>query len=368
MKKIEKYVAKNLVKTVSVLTKFLAIKKNKVSYISYKSNELPLDMKLIREELLNKEMVEENFLLMKMENKFSDKVKYFIQIIKQVHAINTSKVVVIDANNFVVSNMTKKDETKIIQIWHATGAIKKFGCDVERDYEIKNYDYILTSSSKSIDRMASAFGVEKSKISPIGIAGTDILFDEKKMLNYKKEMLSKYPEINGKKVILYAPTFRGKGIFENKFIDINLENILNNLSDEYVVVYKLHPIIAKMNLGKNKSLINMSDEEIYKVFSITDIFISDYSSIIYDFTILEKPMIFYVPDIDEYVAERGFYDDYEVVMPGKCVKCEEDLINVIKNEDFYIDDVKNLKQSFFDFKDGKASERIADLIVKLMKN
>lgn len=366
MKNIEKEIARVVVKSFSYLFYPLKIKENKITYISYKNNSMPLDMKLISNEI-SKENIISVKLFMKVENTITDKIKYFFQLFKQIYHINTSKVVVLDANNFVVSNIKKKEHTKIVQIWHATGAIKKFGNDYKRSYDIKNYDYIITSSSKSIKRMASAFGVEDKIVKPLGVAMTDILFDKVKMRSYKEEMIKKYPIIDGKKVILYAPTFRGEGIFDNRAVTIDANKILKEIGEDYVFVYKLHPIIAKSEVEKdNPKIINMSFEDLYKTFSIADILISDYSAIIYDFSILEKQMILFAPDYKQYERDRGFYDNYKETMPGEVVETEKELIEIIKRKNCRNDKVINLKNEFFDYKDGKSAKRIANLIESLL--
>ncbi len=351
-----------LVKIINILTYPLKPKQNKVTYISYRDNKLPKDMLSISNELKNiNPDVKEVYLAMKYKNTLVDKIKYGLEIIKQIYHIKTSKIVLLDGNNFVVSNINKKD-TKIIQIWHATGAIKKFGHDYKRRYSIKNYDYVITASSTSIDNMAKAFNVDKNQIIPIGSSSTDELFNKNIMNNYKKEMLKKYPDIVGKKVILYAPTFRGEAVYSKEHLLIDLPKLAKSLGDEYVLLCKMHPIVSEANIGKEKNLYNVSNEELNKVFSITDILVSDFSAIIFDFSILQKPIVLYTPDLEQYKLERGLYYDYEDFAPGKIVYTELELINTIKNGEFDIEKVIKLRNEFFDYKDGKTSYRIAKFI------
>lgn len=319
-------------------------------------------MRLISKSIkkLNKEY-EEVYLTLKYRNTILDKLKYAIEIIKQVYHIKTSKIVIIDGNNFVVSKL-KKRSTIVIQIWHACGAIKKFGKDFERKYDIKNYDYIITSSSKSKTIMASAFDVREEQVLPLGCSKTDILFNEDKLNRYKDEMYLKYPKFKGKKVILYAPTFRGKGIYDKKALQVDIDKIGKAIGNEYIFLYKHHPIIELYNKSGEGNVYDVSHESLYKLFSIADILVSDFSSIIFDFSILEKPMIFYAPDLEEYKEERGLYVDYESFVPGVITYNEEELSEAIKNNEFDIERVVKLKNEFFDYSDGKSSERIANFI------
>lgn len=366
MNNIELLIAKILVKILDVLTCRLNSRENKITYISYTSNKLPQNMKLISENIkkLDKKY-EEIYLTIKYKNTIYDKFRYVIEIVKQIYHIKTSKVVIIDGNNFVISNIDKKD-TKVIQIWHACGAIKKFGKDFTRKYDIKNYDYIITSSTKSKAIMASAFGMKEEQILTLGCARTDILFKKKKIDRYKEEMYTKYPQFKGKKIVLYAPTFRGDPINDVFYQPINLDYIREQLGDEYVVIYKLHPWLQDRELSKDNNIINGNSDGIRKLFAITDFLICDYSAVIFDFSILGKPMVFFAPDLEEYKRERGMYEEYEEIMPGPICRTEDEVIESIKNNKFNLSDINEFKNKYFDYQDGMSTERVSNFIKSLL--
>lgn len=367
MDKIENIVAKVIVNITWFFTFFIPIDNNKVTFISYYSNNLKGDFKLISNKLKERGKYKQVFLLKKFNNRLIDKFFYLFDFIIQTYHINTSKIVIIDANNFVISNCKKKSETKVIQIWHACGAIKKFGYDANRRYKIKNYDYVIVAGKEWIEPFSSAFRIDKDKILPIGVAKTDNLFNKDKLKKYKKQMLKEYPQIKGKKIVLYAPTFRGDGVFNIEYVNINLQKIQQGIGKEYIILYKLHPSLIDISLTNDNRIINVSNKNIYKAFSVADILISDYSAVTFDFSILEKPMLFYTPDLQQYKEERGFYYDYENFIPGPICYNEENIIEVIKNNAFNMDKVKNIKEKFFDYKDGKSTSRIVDYIEKLIK-
>lgn len=365
MSRLELIIAKIMVNILDILTVNVKSKKNKITYISYRSNYITNEIKKISKEInIIDGEIEEVYLMLKYKNTITDKMRYAIEIIKQVYHIKTSKVVIIDGNNFVISNMSNIS-AKVIQIWHACGAIKKFGQDYERKYNIKNYDYIITCSSKSQGIMSSAFGVKKEQVLTLGYSKTDDLFNKNTMKKYRDTMYEKYSFLEGKKVVLYAPTFRGEGIYDKEMLYIDIDKISELLGDDYVILYKLHPIIDKKLDYKSNNVFNVTSESLYKLFSIADILVSDYSAIIYDFSILEKPIILYTPDLEEYKEKRGLYVDYQLFAPGKITYDEYELVDVIKSEDFDINKVKKLKNEFFDYLDGKSSKRIAEFIVSL---
>ncbi|MBC5995860.1 CDP-glycerol glycerophosphotransferase family protein [Romboutsia hominis] len=368
MGKLELIIAKMLVTILNVITLYLKPRRNKITYISYRSNNITTEIKLISDEIHKIEPnTKEVFLMLKYKNTLLDKFRYVIEIIKQVYHVKTSKVVIIDGNNFVISNINKKD-TRVVQIWHACGAIKKFGKDFERKYEIKNYDFVITCSSSSKAILSSAFDVKEDQVVPLGYSKTDLLFDKHIMNKYKSKMYKKYPFLKGKKVVLYAPTFRGEAVYDKQMLKVDVENISKSLGDEYILLCKYHPIInSTKDYSEIENLYNVSDESLYKLFAVTDILISDFSAIIYDFSILEKPIILYTPDLEHYKQNRGLYVDYEEFAPGKITYSEEELINTILNNNVDVEKVKALKNNFFDYKDGKSTSRIAKFVVELLK-
>ncbi len=183
-------------------------------------------------------------------------------------------------------------------------------------------------------------------------------------------MLKKFPTIKGKKVIVYAPTFRGDPIYDIKYQDINLQYLKEQLGDDYVIIYKLHPSLGDRVIANDESIIDGNGESIKRLFSIADYLISDYSSVIFDFSIMKKPMIFFVPDLEQYKKERGIYMDYEETMPGPICKTEEEIVQAILStlsEVPYSDKVEEFKNKYFKYQDGKSTERVVELIVNLCK-
>lgn len=346
---------------------WVKIQENKITFISYKSEKLEKDFKLIAKKLEKEEKYNLVYILIKYQNTLVGKVKYLFNCIKQLYNINTSKIVILDYNNFVVSNFKRKG-TKVIQVWHASGAIKKFGNDIEREYPIKNYDYVISASGFWKEIYSTAFNVPKDNVLPLGIPRTDSLFNKKKLEKYKKSMIEKYPQIKDKKVVLYAPTFRGDPINNISYQKIDLKYIKDRLGDDYIIIYKFHPWLEEVNMyDKNKDgIINGNKESIRKLFSVTDYLICDYSAVIFDFSILEKPIIFFAPDLEEYKIDRGMYEEYEKIMPGPICKNEDDVLKSIKENCFNLEELKEFKNKYFDFKDGKSTERVVEFIKSLI--
>ena len=342
----------------------IKVNDNKITFISYKTNKLEGNFKLISENINTK--YKQKFLLIKYENTIIGNIKYFFNCISQLYHVNTSKVIVLDYNNYVVSNFKKK-EVKVVQIWHATGAIKQFGNDIERSYKINNYDYVLAASDVWKDAYSSAFNVDRESVKALGIPKTDVLFNDGELNRYKKRMIEKYSIIKNKKVILYAPTFRGDPIKNIKYQKIDLDYISQTLGDEYIIMYKLHPWYGDKIISSGSNIINVNNENINMLFTITDFLVADYSALIFDYSILNKPLLFFVPDLAEYKKDRGMYLDYEKEMPGPICFSEDEIIDAIINNKFELEKVLKFKNKYFKFQDGKSTQRVAKFIDNLMQ-
>ena len=172
-----------------------------------------------------------------------------------------------------------------------------------------------------------------------------------------------------KKIVLYAPTFRDDEKYNNVFNYLNLDEFNRVLGDEYVLSLRLHPKIKdfyKEDIISKGSYIDASNyESEQELMLISDILITDYSSIMIEFVALDKPAIFFTYDLDSYLSnERGFYYDFEKTVPGPIVYTSDELINVIKNEEFDKSKISEFTKTQFDVIDGDSSKRVVDFLLK----
>jgi CDP-ribitol ribitolphosphotransferase len=150
-------------------------------------------------------------------------------------------------------------------------------------------------------------------------------------------------------------------------VDIDLDYIQKSLGDEYIIVYKPHPLINATRYSGNNHIINMQHESIKKVFTVTDVMISDYSAIIFDYLTIRKPIIAYVPDLEEYAQMPGLFIDYEKEFPGPIVNSNQALIEAIRNASYDEDKQTRLYDKVFCYKDGNARHRVVQLIETIME-
>ena len=202
----------------------------------------------------------------------------------------------------------------MVQVWHASGAIKKFGNVIKRSYPIGNYDYVLANGNYWVKPYSQAFSVKEEQVLPIGMPRLDLVVDHGYMNQAREEMFARFPKLKDKRSLLYAPTFRGdiyKGVTK---VDIDLEKVARALGDDVVILFKCHPLLNGESYPESDRVYNMNDEVLYHLFSIADCMISDFSSIVFDFALMNKPVHAYLPDFDQYLSERGCFVDYQSLM------------------------------------------------------
>lgn len=360
---LKKLVINIILRFVNIFVSRLTIKDNQIAFVSLESNRLESDLKLIYEELAKeKQFLLKTVLINYNKKSLLNNFLYMLNCIKQIYIINTSKVVLITDNNYVISNF-KRSGVKVIQVWHATGAIKKFGNAIKREYPIKNYDYVIANSDYWKKPYQEAFNIEQNNIIVTGMPRVDHLVDQNYLNNTKTNLLKKYPILKGKKVILYAPTFRGNIYQGFKSIDFDAKKILDQLGDEYVIICKYHPLLLNAVLNDDSRIINLNHENTHDLFTVSDMLISDFSSIIFDYAFLNKPMYFFVPDLQEYLDTLGRFVDYRKIMPGAICDNEEQLVKAILKNKTY--DLEFFLQTFFKYQDGNNTKRVVDFIKTL---
>ncbi len=304
-----------------------------------------------------------------------------IQYIKGIYHLATSKVIFVDNYYGFLSSIKFREGVTCIQLWHANGAIKKFGLmdpSIENRSEkakerfVKVYNQfhkVVAGSDEMKTIFQKAFGVREENFMLTGIPRTDIFFNTEEIEGIKDKLLKKYPSFRQKKIILYAPTFRDDNLDDYE-IRINFDLMKDKLGEEYLLLLKLHPAIKnKVAITENQAdfVVDVSGySNTNDLLFITDYLITDYSSIPFEFSLLEKPMIFFPYDLSKYVKKRGTWGDYEEIMPGPVVYSTNDIIHAIKSNNFNYAEIREFKEKWNKYSDGNASKRIADIISSII--
>lgn len=282
----------------------------------------------------------------------------------------TSKYILVDDFIPTMYPIPLRKGTRFIQVWHAMGAFKtvgfsrvgKSGGPSPRSLSHKNYTDTIVSSEAIRKNYAEAFGIGIEKVHAIGIPRTDIFFDADYQGKIRNELFTTYPQLKGKKVILFAPTFRGNGVrtAHYDYSWLSFSKLQERLGKEYVFIIKMHPFISSMPKEEldPSFYLNVSDErEINDFLFITDILITDYSSVIFEASLLDIKTIFFVPDYNEYIASRDFYYPYSEYTYGSVAYNEDELITAIQNSKNDEDKLKEFKIKFCSACDGHSTEK-----------
>lgn len=378
MKTLERLILKYTISAIYKISLLMPIRK-RVVFATNRTTELTDNFKYIYEEMQRQQLdFEYKFLLKKMESTLIGRLMYFLHLLKATYYLATSAHFIVDDYYFPVYVIKPRKGTEISQVWHACGAFKKFGYSIlDKEYGAdnsyvklipihKNYSHVLVSSPEVAKYYAEAFNMGEERIRSIGIPRTDIFFNEKMKEEAIHKVYEKYPVLKGKKLILYAPTFRGATQSTiNTSIPFDIEQVTGVLDDNTYLGFKMHPLVKKgLDLKGYHNMIDLSDyPEINELLLISDCLITDYSSTVFEYALLERPMIFYAHDREAYLKERDFYYDYETFVPGPIVETTEGLIEVLQANNFDMQKVSEFKQKFFNVADGQSSKRFVEEII-----
>lgn len=285
-------------------------------------------------------------------------------------ALATSKYVFLNDNFMPMADLNFSKEAVITQLWHAEGAFKKFGLSAPLTDEVamrekkcsEKLTYVICSSKNVVPVYSEAFGIDESKILPLGAPRIDILLSERNTAEIRKAFDDAHPDCKDKKLILYAPTFRENGDADKKLLDnINMAEFNKHLGDEYALLIKLHPQINSSKPVEGAVDVTKG-HDIGELTLISDMLITDYSSACMDFALLSKPCIFFAFDLEEYEKERSFYFNYESYVPGEVAKTFDEVIEAIKNPRSSEEKLGTFRDFNFDYVDCNNAERIYNRI------
>lgn len=355
----------------------LPVDENKVVFVEIRLPSLTNSLQLLYDKLYMETELDLHCHFLR--NTFVSRKEYRERCKAFIADIATAKYVFMDEATNVNGCFEMRPETIVTQLWHGCGAFKKFGFstadaifgasrkDMENYPFNKNYTHVTVSSPDVIWAYEEAmrYTHESGVVKALGSSRTDIFYDEEFVKSAYDELYTKFPAAKGKKVILYAPTFRGRVAKAKSPNVLNLNELYDAFGNEYVVIMKHHPLVRKRpaipeELIGTFAVDFTTDMSIETLLCVSDICISDYSSLVFEYSLFERPMIFLAHDLENFFDWRGFYYDYDELTPGPVVKTTEEVIE-------YISDIENLfdKQAVKDFRnkfmcscDGHATERI----------
>lgn len=324
-----------------------------------------------------------------------------------------AQFIFVNESSYFLSSLPIRPETTVIQTWHACGAFKKFGYsavgsgfgttkeDLDTYPVHRNFSYVTVSAPEVVWAYAEAFHMEDrvERILPIGVSRTDMFFSRK----YREKAYGKtawilrrmapnlFPKhgdvysdreedrdqvkdlsaVPGKKLLLYAPTFRGT-VGRAKAPDaLDIPTLKRLLGKDYILLINHHPFIKAKDRPKipdscRDFAFDMTDHlAIEELLTAADVCITDYSSLIFEYSLFERPMIFFAYDLEHYLNERGFYYPVTEMMPGPVCRTTEEVAEALRKDvEFDLKRVREFKYRFMSGCDGHATARVLKLMEK----
>ena len=359
----------------------LPVKTNNVLFLSERKVEKGGNLALVYDELKNnKNLIITSFLKTKTVDRLS-----FKELRESARLMAEAGCIVLEDFYPQLHALDLRKETKVIQLWHACGAFKAFGFSrlhkpggpEEESKNHRNYYKVFVSGEKMIPYYSEAFAIPEGNVLPLGTPRTDIFFDEAYKEQIFAELFNQFPVFRGKRIILFAPTFRGQGNKDAYYPDssFSVETFMKDMPEDVILIIKQHPFV--------KNTINIPQEYKDRVFDlskkisindllfITDVLITDYSSSVFEAALLDIPMVFYVFDEDSYRKDRDFYEDFDSFIPGLKAENQDELkkqtLICLDNEKALTYDTTEFKETFLSAIDGNSTKRITEYLIDLIE-
>lgn len=357
-------------------TKKYPMQDNKVTFLSDVRVTMGGNLKSVYDYLEDKdyERVIEFKADRRVRRKFKDKFRL-------VYNLATSHYIILDDFSNAITFLKVRPGQEIVQLWHGPGAFKRFGWSrattgedigkIHRGY--KKYTKAIVSG-KGIDWCyAEAFQISKDKVKATGFPRTDDFFDKNYLQETHDRFYEEYPELKGKKIILFAPTYRGTKVSEASydFTQLDLQNLYDKFhKEDYVFIIKWHPALYNnIAMGEVEGPDYSPYGDFFKDFSeyrdindllvVCDTLITDYSSVIFDYVLLNKPIIYYAYDLEEYTGAggRGLYFDFDEYVYGEVATNPAELSQAITCKDLKKEKRQVFVEKFMGECDGHATEK-----------
>ena len=351
----------------------------RVSIISRESDNRTLDVAMLEAELLKRGVNVTVLSKLLTKDRSLKAIGYAGHVLRQETAIIASDVVVLDTYCIPVSMIPHRKTTKVVQMWHALGAIKKFGWQtvgkeggssekVARLMKMHHgYDYVVSPSDITAEHFCEAFRSDRSRIVKYGLPRIDYIksvaggdrYDE-----MQSRIFSEYPQLNnGKRIVLYAPTFR-----RGKVVDV--KSLIDAFdAEKYNIVVKLHPLY-RSDVGETpEERANTIYDEAFSSYdwlSAADIIISDYSSFAIESALADKPLYIYAYDLEDYEANTGLNIDFaaEPIAPYVFRNADE-LAEAAGRVDYDLNALHAFRDRYIDINTENCTAALADFIVSL---
>ncbi|MGN1311987.1 MAG: CDP-glycerol glycerophosphotransferase family protein [Bacilli bacterium] len=372
MKTIAIHIFKGTLKFIYFFLKFFPTQQNKIVFISRQTDYIHIDFQMLKEEIERRDKgIKMIFMCKRIKKGIFNILKYGFTLIRQMYHLATSRMAIIDGYCIPVCILKHKKKLTVLQIWHSIGKIKMSGYQTldtpsGRSSKMaklmcmhKNYDKIIAGGPAFNDFYKEGFKVEEDVLLNYGLPRIDYLLQNKE--NAKKKMYEKFPELKGKKVVYYAPTFRTYDVDgPNRLIE-------KYNPQDFALILTCHPN-QKLDIDESKIYkLNLNEFSAADILNICDYLITDYSSISLEAAVLGKRTLYYLYDYDQYMSTNGLNLDPKKSMSSCAFENPEPILDVIKHDTYDDKALTKFIKNYLPKELGKSTKLIVDYILETIK-
>ncbi len=296
------------------------------------------------------------------------RLAYAARLVRGMYYLRTAGLFVVDNAYLPVHVAQHRRKTTVVQVWHAVGALKRFGMDTarppeepERTFLHRNYDWVVTAGEASRLPWAAALRTPPQRVVALGSPRTDFFFDEAAMTRARARLVDAYPALGGRQVVLFAPTFRGRGRAKRGGPGLDAPRLRAALSADHVLVLKTHPNLDPGEVPTaGYDVVVDPTTEINDLLAMTDIMVTDYSSSIFEYALLRRPLVLLAGDLDAYEVDPGLYLGYRAEMIGTRVTDTDGVIATINEGRFDLSGYGAFIERHLAACDGAAADRFVE--------
>jgi CDP-glycerol glycerophosphotransferase (TagB/SpsB family) len=296
------------------------------------------------------------------------KIRYFLRLFSGMYLLHTTALFVVDNAYLPVHVAPHRPATSVVQVWHAPGALKRFGVDTvqpltepERTFLHRYYDFAVNSGEAGRAPWAKALRLPVERVLPLGTPRTDLFHDPVALASARARVRETFPALADRTVVLYAPTFRGRGRDKIPAAGLDAVALRAALPPDHAIVLKTHPNLDASGMsGEGFDVLIDPAFDMNDLLAAADILITDYSSSIFEWALLHRPLILLVGDLDAYETDPGLYLDYRTEMIGTQVADTGEAIEAILAGRFDLTTYDRFIEWNLGACDGHASVRFVD--------
>lgn len=351
-------------------------KKKRVLFLSEQDDSLALNMQIVHDRMLERGLQSQFYIDQSLRKRTTEEQSIFSEI-RNLLKIARADILILDDHVPTLDKVKLYPSVVVIQLWHAGAGYKGVGYSrwghqgCPGPYSChRQYTYCISGSSNISGFFSEQFGILDEQIIPTGMPRFDLFCNQENRDKLTKTLYANYPQLNGKFVALFAPTYRGRGRKTAYYPYDKLD--FDQLADyckqkNAVILFKMHPWVTQPVPIPEQYSDCMLDMNTYgninDLFYVTDLLITDYSSCIYEFSLMRKPMLFFAYDKTQYSTSRGFHRNYDQTIPGKLCEDFESLLNAMRNEDYEFEKASRYVEDHFDQVDDKNADRVIDWLI-----